>query len=493
MKFKEKQVEHFLYVNAKLSKELMVNEREIAAFSEKPIRSFFRVEWKKKDALEFSGPVSVSLFNRLQQPIGKLDFFVIVEQIVDSTIKMQEKGFMWNKVLWDINRVYFNEMTKEIKLLYFPLTTGLPENGNAMTLLWSILQLTKPYDEKDPYFAVNFYNFLKTQSAYNPYVIENYIQQTEKKAVNITKGHKEFSGYIGNPLDNAEKPQINRYVEPVPFNNTAANLRDAASVIVGDDEDLPTGVLEENTNGAYVLPTGVAEPVAYAQPAPAPVPEPAPMPVPAPVPNPTSFSNYSGEGQSLPENNAVAGSDAAAAPVEEPTPVAPVFEPVSEPPVYEAPAPTFEQDYTAVSAPLPDATTAASFPAISEEDYSQETALLVQEEDPNETALLVEEDAPEIVYPKLIRLSTGEEVQINKPVFRIGKEKSYVDYFVNNNNAVSRSHADIVSRGSHYYVVDLNSKNRTFINGHVVPVRCETEIYNGDRLKLANEEFTFTV
>ena len=112
-------------------------------------------------------------------------------------------------------------------------------------------------------------------------------------------------------------------------------------------------------------------------------------------------------------------------------------------------------------------------------------------DDDKPTGFLDERDDDSNKYPKLQRIATGENILIDKPVFRLGKEKSYADYFVSNNSAVSRNHADIVSRGNRYFVIDLNSKNRTFINEHVIPVRQETEIFNGDRLKLANEEFVF--
>ncbi len=120
-------------------------------------------------------------------------------------------------------------------------------------------------------------------------------------------------------------------------------------------------------------------------------------------------------------------------------------------------------------------------------DDDDDTGLLNEDDD---TSLLIE-TINTVHFPKLVRCHTGEEILINKPVFRIGKEKSYVDYFVFDNNAVSRSHADIISRGEHIFVVDLNSKNRTFINDRVLPVKYETEIFDGDVLKLANEEFVF--
>ncbi len=98
-----------------------------------------------------------------------------------------------------------------------------------------------------------------------------------------------------------------------------------------------------------------------------------------------------------------------------------------------------------------------------------------------------------IRFPSLVRVSTNEIISINKPVFRLGKEKSYVDYFITNNNAVSRSHADIITRGNRYFVCDQNSTNHTYINNELVPVKTEIEIYDGDALKLANEEFIFHI
>lgn len=93
----------------------------------------------------------------------------------------------------------------------------------------------------------------------------------------------------------------------------------------------------------------------------------------------------------------------------------------------------------------------------------------------------------------LHRVQTDEKIDLNKPVFRIGKERSYVDYFVSNNGAVSRSHADIITRGSRFYIRDLNSKNRTFINGNPIASEYETELSDGDNVRLANEEFIFHV
>lgn len=97
----------------------------------------------------------------------------------------------------------------------------------------------------------------------------------------------------------------------------------------------------------------------------------------------------------------------------------------------------------------------------------------------------------QMISPNLIRVKTNEKIIINKPVFRIGKEKSYVDYFVSDNTAVSRSHANIVTRDSKYYVMDTNSTNHTYVNGKMIQSNVEVELEHGDKLRFGNEDFEF--
>ena len=95
------------------------------------------------------------------------------------------------------------------------------------------------------------------------------------------------------------------------------------------------------------------------------------------------------------------------------------------------------------------------------------------------------------VKPHLIRAKNNEKIDLNKPVFRIGKEKSYVDYFIGDNSAISRSHANIISRAGEYFVVDTNSTNHTYVNGQMIQSNVETKIAHGAKIKLANEDFEF--
>lgn len=94
-------------------------------------------------------------------------------------------------------------------------------------------------------------------------------------------------------------------------------------------------------------------------------------------------------------------------------------------------------------------------------------------------------------YPKLTRRATGVTVNIDKPVFRIGKERDKVDFCITENRTVSRVHATIYTRSGSCYIEDNNSTNRTYINGTTVPANMEIKIKSGDVLKLSNEEFDF--
>lgn len=95
--------------------------------------------------------------------------------------------------------------------------------------------------------------------------------------------------------------------------------------------------------------------------------------------------------------------------------------------------------------------------------------------------------------PFLVRVKNGAAIAIDKPVFRIGKEKNYVDYFISDNTAISRSHANIVIREGRYWVVDTNSTNHTYVNERMIASNTETEIVNGSRIKFADEEFEFKI
>jgi hypothetical protein len=93
--------------------------------------------------------------------------------------------------------------------------------------------------------------------------------------------------------------------------------------------------------------------------------------------------------------------------------------------------------------------------------------------------------------PHLVRYRNNEKIKLSKPVFRIGKERSFADYFIGDNAAISRGHAEFASRGGEYFVSDMNSTNHTYVNGAMLAGGAEAKLEHGDKVRLADEEFEF--
>ena len=112
----------------------------------------------------------------------------------------------------------------------------------------------------------------------------------------------------------------------------------------------------------------------------------------------------------------------------------------------------------------------------------------------NETVVLGYENYDnKIKYPKLLRSKTGDSFVVDKPVFRIGKEYDLCELCIDDNTFISRNHADIVTKGDRHFIIDKGSTNKTFVDGIEIPVETEVEIYNGSVIRLANEEFVFSI
>lgn len=103
-----------------------------------------------------------------------------------------------------------------------------------------------------------------------------------------------------------------------------------------------------------------------------------------------------------------------------------------------------------------------------------------------------EEQRSEENLPSLTNKETGEIIDIDKPVFRIGKKKD-CSLRLPDNKAVSRVHAELLLKNGTCYIKDLDSTNGTFVNELQLPKETEMEVKDGDVLKFANQEFLLTI
>lgn len=105
-----------------------------------------------------------------------------------------------------------------------------------------------------------------------------------------------------------------------------------------------------------------------------------------------------------------------------------------------------------------------------------------------ETQILAEQS------PALLRLNQpgGEEVVlVDKPEFLLGRNRMAVDYCITGSNNVGRIHAKMVYEKGVYYLVDLDSRNGTYLNGEKLSGNKPYPLDPGDTIRLADVEFTF--
>ena len=118
------------------------------------------------------------------------------------------------------------------------------------------------------------------------------------------------------------------------------------------------------------------------------------------------------------------------------------------------------------------------------------------DEDEDELTVILSEDMdlgaakPE---PYIVRKKTGEKIPVNQGIFKIGRQKSTTDYCVSDNKAIGRVHASILFRNGQYFIVDNDSMNHTFVEGVQIESNAESELKDGTKFALANEQFEFHV
>ena len=487
MKYKVKVKNGSLIVTAATTGGETIDPNALAAFADIGLRGFLRPRLLKKNVVEYTGPAGISLAEHLRRPVTKRDFFFIVEQILVDVQKLWSNGLFLNRMVLTTQNAYINTATREVQFLYLPTVQELRNDG-VRALLETLARTAKPAPETDMDYLNRFLQYLGAQRTFDPAVIEAYIahedrtvvtavkrQQTTQSGFMTSKQRSYYEHYDNKAQQQGAAPAANPYtppaqpytppaqppvqpytppVQPVqPYTPPVQPYIPPVQPVQPYNPVAETYAPEEMTGARTSFYSGGVPNTAATT-------APSAMPV-APVqPAPMAMDLDDDEPTGLLSENAV----------------------MNLPAVDDDPTGLLDDESTLVLPQVP--VMNFSYPE------SEATTLLVEEPETEATTLLVDEEEP-VHYPTLQRDRNGDTVEINKPVFRLGKERSYVDYFVSDNSAVSRSHADIITRDGRCFVVDLNSTNHTYINGQRLVVQVETEIKDGDRLKLGNEEFTF--
>ena len=110
----------------------------------------------------------------------------------------------------------------------------------------------------------------------------------------------------------------------------------------------------------------------------------------------------------------------------------------------------------------------------------------------SEDTVVLDDNSAEGAYLEYFENGLSTKIKLTKENFMIGKLRGQCD-FVLSNNKISKMHAEFITRGTDYFVKDYNSTNGTYINGsnQRIASNAEYQIFNGDRITLANVDMTF--
>lgn len=89
------------------------------------------------------------------------------------------------------------------------------------------------------------------------------------------------------------------------------------------------------------------------------------------------------------------------------------------------------------------------------------------------------------------RKSSKEKIEIDRPLFRIGKSREHAEYCISDNPSISRLHAAVIRQGDIFSIEDTNSLNHTYVNQQMLREGQRVKLENGTAIRLSNEEFIF--
>ena len=447
-KFKVLEKQGQIGIRCKLTGNEQINSGEVLYFSQNFIKGFMQPTVEDAGKLIFIGAQGVPLSRFLKQVITKEQFFPIVAQVIEIYKAAVNRNLPLQNVVLSPDFIVINPNTGEMSFVYAAIATPQPMNDGYTSCMNRIASIAHFATQEDFNAVGNFLNFINGLGTFSVPEMESYIMKAAPITYNIV---------IRQPF-NPPAPQT-----AAPAQETApqaAPAQEEKQPEVQQPAQAATPVQETAPQAAPVQEEKKPEPVKEET---KPAVQPAPIPQPEPVNAPPVIHADEAKVVEIKAPEAPAQEEAKKPEVKQPEPVQETKQPEPE---VKKPEPVQETKQPEPEVKKPE-------PEVKKPEPVQETKPAVQP------------------APKFVRRSNGESFSVDKPVFKLGKERAKVDFCITGNKTVSRVHATLYVRGGECFVQDNNSTNRTFVNGEPIAVQTEIKLKKGDVLKLSNEEFEF--
>lgn len=186
MRYRIRRKNHQLHIVTTFSKKEILDEGELSVLEQSAVDGLFQVRQEKKNRLAFTGPLGISLEERLKKPITRYDFFFLIEQAVDLFLRLPQNGLLPGHLVCDMKQVYLHEATKELRFLYLPIQ-GKDVGANLASFLNGILYSAIPGPGADTDFISKFAYFLKGMPVFSAEETEQYILREEEKIASFIR------------------------------------------------------------------------------------------------------------------------------------------------------------------------------------------------------------------------------------------------------------------------------------------------------------------
>ena len=450
-----------LKVKSRLSSEEQINPRELELLSG-GMRGIMRVRQGRFGRLIFEAPEAEPLKRYLMRGLTKEEFASVVAQLVRVLKLIERSTLQMRNLELRVENVYMTPKTRELIFIYRPVINK-SASSDLNGFIRSLIEYATFSTLEDRTYVTELEGILRDIEKFPPKTMADYVCRLDKATYDRELAYsdkKQFGGKID--------PETGLFEIYDSF-SPESGAEPATAVYDEEDEAAPAaGRYEDQLTGTWDD-------------------EPLNSPIFAERPDdkrkaPESKPPYA-YGYSEPQTTVECDYDA-----EDKTDVSAASDDSAYACGYSEPQTTVECDYDAED--KTDAPSQRYAPMYG--GYTEPQTTLSSDYDaPRYAPSQNRRWASPAVRATVERCSTGEVYAIKHEEVLIGKDKLGADIYIDGNPAVSRRHALISSRGGRFYITDMKSLNHTFINGREIPAETEIEIFNGNRLCLADENFIF--
>lgn len=499
------------YLVYKLEKTEEINDLIKGMVSNNDIKGVVPIIYTQLDAdryIKYNISAKIQLSQCLEGTVGKKRITDILRNICDIILEAEDYMLEEKDFLWDLDKIYVDVSTNDIYMICVPVINAISEReSNLKQFFKNIMFNTQFDDSEDCTYVATIVNFLNGSEPFSLEKLKKVINDLFSAEKNVVV---------------SKKVEVQRDISKVNVVQTNATPSVAKMVAEKQQSQSPFNNMNAQPNMAQPIKTPVqAVPMPNQQPPQTPVYSNQPVVVDNKKAN-KKEKNKKVDKKAEKKSGGLFGSKKK--PVNTPTPK-PAPMPVQEGfkiPGSQAPITSMSQPMpnNKVNQPMPNNQPFASIPVRQSVNTNSNVvqaqpvvamstpaaSVVGQKADFGSTTVLNQPSngATEVLKPVsigsnrqtnayLLRVSNNEKIYITKDKISIGKEKSFVDYCIENNVAISRCHANIIKNGDTYYIVDTNSTNHTYVNGTMINSNTNVQLSDETKIELADEEFIFRV